>query len=341
MSLLLDKNIVSDSDLSDRSILAYIALRRVMNEQMHIVDRDRIEDCISCNRLCYMLDRKFNPYYLDAIYAGIHELALRGLVTIKQDLSTTKSHEYIIDMEKIYLDAQNDLYIIVQEWEIEKILSCEEIRSEKRISVLRYFLILIGTFNNSSSFGYGPTKIGHMPISYIAGQASVSERTAIRYNRILSVLKLIYIYKTNDKLLVDGKLKQIKNAYSRYCDKELCISFGKNGEQCGYISQVVVPRKNKEQSDHNRSLGQKYNAMLRWYLFGQKCRYEKPVVEEIYRYISGCNRELEQLIEDRIRQSDTAGKIPDSEKEYIDRMRSRIRREDFLVEILKGMESEK
>ncbi len=62
-------------------------------------------------------------------------------------------------------------------------------------------------------------RIGTMSIDYIASQADISSRTCIRYNEILSKMKILYIYKSNDKVRHGNKLRQIKNCYSRYTDK--------------------------------------------------------------------------------------------------------------------------
>src|SRR5699024_5819116 len=108
------------------------------------------EDCISCNRLCYILTKNIYPYYLNAFFEGIHNLDQKGLIKIKQSLGNTKPYEFIIDLKNIYLDSKKEYFVIIHEFEIDKILNCQDIRAEKRISILRYFVAVISTFNNSN-----------------------------------------------------------------------------------------------------------------------------------------------------------------------------------------------
>ena len=337
MSTLLNKKIVSNPSLSDDAFLAYIALRKLLNQQMQISGINSFEDCVSCHRLCYILAEQILPCYVNTIYQGIKDLDALKLITVKQEFSTSKSHEFIINLKNIYCDALKDLYIVIKNFEIKKLLNCTEIRSEKRIALLRYLITLIGTFNNSSDFDYGAGKIGYMPITYIAHIASISESTAKRYNKILSELKLIYIYKAHDAFIIDGRLRQITNTYSRYSDRSICISFGKEKENKGYNHQVVTPRKTKQQADHNRSLAQKYHTILNWYSTGQPCKYEKSLVEEIYKYVSNKNKSLQQMIDEKTSQLEQSGQISKSEEEYIDRLRSQIRDTEVLKSIIDNM----
>lgn len=328
MTLFLNKETVT-SDMSDNALLAYVALRQAMSDSITIVDKSTTKMYVSSEQLCYNLTDSFAAGYLSMIEKGIAELQDRELITVED----AGRHGWVFDVEKLYLDTKKQYFVMVEDWEVKKILTCEQITyCNKRVSLMRYFIALISTFDNSSSVEYGAGKIGHMTIDFIAAQAHTSLRTAKRYNDELSDLKLIYIYRTNDKLLIDGKLKQIKNTYSRYKDKDICINFGENSESQGYIHQVVIPRKNKEQADRNRSLGAKYNALLNWYTAGEEYKYDENTIREVYRYVDNKNKQLNELITEKEEQCKRVGKVSESEQKYLDGLKEQLRDLDFLEE---------
>ena len=328
MTLFLDKNTVT-SDISDNALLAYVALRQAMSDSITLVGKSTTKMYVSSEQLCYNLTDGFAAGYLSMLEKGISELQAREMITLED----AGKYGWVFDVEKLYLDTKKQFFVIVEDWEIRKMLNCEQITyCNKRVSLMRYFVALISTFDNSASFEYGAGKIGHMTIDFIAAQAHTSLRTAKRYNDELSDMKLIYIYRTNDKLLIDGKLKQIKNTYSRYKDKDICINFGENSESQGYIHQVVIPRKNKEQADRNRSLGAKYNALLNWHTDGEAYKYDENTIREVYRYVDNKNKQLNVLIAEKEEQCERVGKVSDSEKRYLDGLKEQLRDLDFLEE---------
>lgn len=328
MTLFLNKETVT-SDISDNAILAYVALRQAMSDSMSIANKSTTKMYVSSEQLCYNLTGNIAGGYLSILQKGVTELQARELITVED----ASKHGWVLDFEKLYVDTEKQYFVIVEDWEISKILNCEQITyCNKRVSLMRYFVALISTFDNSSSVEYGAGKIGHMTIDFIAAQAHTSLRTAKRYNDELLNMKLIYIYRTNDKLVVDGKLKQINNTYSRYEAKDLCIAFGENSESRGYIHQVVIPRKNKEQADRNRSLGAKYNALFNWYTGGAEYKYDENTIREVYRYVDNKNKQLNELITEKEEQCKRVGKVADSEQKFLDGLKEQLRDLDFLEE---------
>lgn len=328
MTLFLDKETVT-SDISDNALLAYVALRYAMSDSIAIVDKYTTKMYVSSEQLCYNLTDGLAAGYLSMLDKGISELQAREMITLED----AGKYGWVFDVEKLYLDTKKQFFVIVEDWEIRKILNCEQITyCNKRVSLMRYFVALISTFDNSSSVEYGAGKIGHMTINFIAEQAHTSLRTAKRYNDELLDMKLIYIYRTNDKLVVDGKLKQINNTYSRYKYKDICIAFGENSESRGYIHQVVIPRKNKEQADRNRRLGAKYNALLNWYTDGKEYKYDEDTIREVYRYVDNKNKQLNELIAEKEEKCKRVGKVADSEQKYLEGLKEQLRDLDFLEE---------
>lgn len=208
--------------------------------------------------------------------------------------------------------------------EVHKILTCNEIM-KKKISMLRYFVALISTFNWSKSMRYCMEnlqgKISTMSIEYIATQAGMmSQRTCIRYNDILSEMKMIYVYKSNDKERVGDKLKQIKNCYSRYADKDACEEYASNYENW-YGSQHIIVRtqKNKEQADNNRRLAQIYNRICD----GYGDTYDEETIRKVQKYIVNKNKTLQEEIDAKHAQD----YMTDSDRRWVEKLESQIKDE--------------
>lgn len=194
---------------------------------------------------------------------------------------------YLLDVSNMYLDTEKENFIILFPKEIHKILTCNEIM-KKKISMLKYYVALISTFNWSKGMNYiegMPNlqgKIGCMSIEYIAEQAGMlSQRTCIRYNEVLSEIKMIYIYKSNDKIRENDKLKQIKNCYSRYVDKDACELYASSYENYrGVRHKIVITQKKKEQADNNRRLAQIYNRICD----GYGDTYDESTIRKVFEY---------------------------------------------------------
>lgn len=161
---------------------------------------------------------------------------------------------------------------------------------KKKISMLRYFVALISTFNWSKSMRNLQGKISTMTIEYISTQAGMmSQRTCIRYNDILTEMKMIYVYKSNDKERVGDKLKQIKNCYSRYADKDACVEYASNYENWRGSQHIIVrTQKNKEQADNSRRLAQIYNRICD----GYGDTYDEETIRKVRKYIVNKNKTL-------------------------------------------------
>ena len=187
--------------------------------------------------------------------------------------------------------------------------------------MLRYFVALISTFNWCKSMRNLQGKISTMSVEYIATQAGMmSQRTCIRYNDILSNMQMIYVYKSNDKERVGDKLKQIKNCYSRYADKDACEEYASNYENW-YGSQHIIMRtqKNKEQADNNRRLAQIYNRICN----GYGDTYDEETIRKVRKYIANKNKTLRQEIDAKHAQE----YMTDSDKRWVAKLESQIKDE--------------
>lgn len=311
--LFLNKDLVTGSTLTMDGVVAYVALRTIMDESIPLYNKSTSTDCVSVNRLAYSLigDMDYEKALTDALIRGIAELAGGKWISICKDFSTKANYEYVLDFTNLYLDTEKDKFVIVSPNEVYKIMTCNE-KMDKRIRMLKYYIALISTFDWSLD-----SKIGHMSEQFIAGQADNSVRTCQRYNDILVEMKMIYIYKSNDKVRVNDKNKQIKNCYSRYEDMSVCEMYASNYEEMyGTQHKIVRTQKNKSQADHNRRLGAIYNQIC-----SGNTDYDEATIKEVYKYIVNKNRALQKEIDEKHAQS----YMSYSDEAYVEKLESQMR----------------
>ena len=312
-NLFLNKDLVTGNTLTVNGVLAYTALRIIIDESIPLYNKTKSVDCISVNRLAYSLvgDMDYEKVLTDSLVRGIVELSDKKFITIKKDLSVKASYEYVLDLSNMWLDTEKDKFIILSPNEVYKIMTCKEIM-KKKISMLKYYIALISTFDWSLD-----SKIGHMSQQYIAEQSGISTRTCQRYNEILEEMEMIFVYKSNDKVRINDKLKQIKNCYSRYEDKSICEMYASNYEnQYGVEHKIVASKKNKSQADHNRRLGAIYNQICMG-----NTDYDEDTIKEVYKYIVNKNKSLQEDIDSKYAQT----YMSDSDKAWVEKLESQIR----------------
>lgn len=291
--IFLKTDLITGNTLTQDGVLAYIALRNLIDESIPLYNRISSIDCISVNRLAYSLigEMDYEKALTDSLQRGIYELSGGEWISIRKDLSTNKSYEFVLDLEKIWLDTEKDKFTVVYTDDIHKIMTCNE-KMDKKIRMLKYYVALISTFDWALD-----GKIGYMSQEYIAGLADNSTRTCQRYNDILVDMQMIYVYKSNDKVREDYKLKQIKNCYSRYEDKGICEQYASNYENMYGVEHTIVrTKKKKEQADNNRRLAQIYNRICD----GHADEYDEATIKKVRNYIVNKNKTLYEKYDDAI-----------------------------------------
>lgn len=337
----LKNELVTGDTLTPEGVLTYIALRKIMDESAVIRGKDSTLDCISVNKMAYSLIgtmEKYDKSLLDALVRGVYELVAGNILTIIQSYQ----NEWVLDFKNMYVDTMTDKYTVIIANETKKILTING-QMKRNISMLKYFVALVSTFDWSASLkckGNMPDlqgKLTHMPQDYIAGQAGISVKTCRRYNDILVDCKVIYIYKSNDKIKFDDSLKQINNCYSRYEDRELCRMYASNYENVmGYQHKIVQTKKNKQQADNNRRLAQIYNRIRE----GYADEYDKATIKEVYKYVTNRNKSLQEKIDEKHSQN----YLSYSDQEWVEKLESQIRdtsifeQFDFLTSVPKVSE---
>ena len=294
--IFLRNDLITGNTLTQDGVLAYIALRSIIDESIPLYNKTSSTDCISVNRLAYSLigEMDYEKALIDSLVRGIAELASGEWISIRKDLSTNKNYEYVLDIEKLWLDKENDKFTVVYLDDIYKIMTCKDNidKMDKKLRILKYFVTLVSTFDWSLD-----GKIGYMSEEYIAGLANIAVRTLQRYNVILAEKQILYIYKSNDKVREDYKLKQIKNCYSRYEDKDACEQYASNYENMYGVEHTIVrTKKKKEQADNNRRLAQIYNRICD----GHADDYDEATIKKVRNYIVNKNKTLYEKYDDAI-----------------------------------------
>ena len=322
MNIFLGKQIIVKKGMSANGIVAYMALRKIMDSNILLKSKEDTAVCVSANALSFSLVgvNTVDKQFISALWIGIEELVEAGVISIVLDLSTKYSNEAIIDLENLYFDSKNDEFIIVSDDEIKKILLLDE-AVKRKISMVRYFSVLISTMDWSLNvLKRYRGKVNHMPQSYIAELADISEKTMQRYNDVLVTAHIIYVYKSNDKIKYKSTntLKQINNCYSRYLDWELCEKYARDfEEEQGAAHKLVRTKKKKEQADRNRQLAQIYNRIAAEHTD----TYDKDTICDVYRYVFNKNKALQKEIDYLLGQK----YLSERSREYLERLQSQVR----------------
>lgn len=296
----LNKELVTEQTLTTDGVLAYVALRTIYN-------MNNTTDYISVNRLAYSLigEMDYPKSLTDSLARGLIELASGEWISIRKDLSTNKSYEYILDLSKLHIDTSKDKFVTIDDEEIYKLLIAKGDMA-KKIRILKYFIALISTFDNSPAmkivqgFGNLQGKIGHMTESFIAVQADCSVKSCQRYNDFLMENKLIYVYKSADftcheNISGNNEVHQIGNCYSRYEDGAVCKEFASNYENIyGTETKIILSNKKKAKANKNRGLAQIYVQIC-----GGNIDYSQEKIKEVYKYIVNKNKTLLEKAEEK------------------------------------------
>lgn len=128
--LFLKKDLVTGCKLTQDGVLAYIALRTIIDESIPLYNKTSSVDCVSLNRMAYALvgsQKKYEKVFLDSLQRGIYELKFENVLDILQDFSTKTSYEYLLNMANMRLDTEKDNFMFVYPKEVYRILTCDEL----------------------------------------------------------------------------------------------------------------------------------------------------------------------------------------------------------------------
>lgn len=215
----LRKDIVHNDKLSAEAVALYISLCYYTNEQKYCVI-----DNFSCRILSGAAGKECN------IIDSISELEENNYIKI---ISTYKGR-YIIDKSNCMIN-KCDYYISVNPDDIAAIVNSGY---KNRFTVLRLYVVLIGTFANGDVDAIYKGKVGFMPQSYLAKLCNIDVKTVHRISEQLVSLNLIYIE--------HSRYYKERNYYSLPDNAELLIHYRDEAEE-------KLGRKNKTALDINNN----------------------------------------------------------------------------------------
>lgn len=213
----LRKDIVHNDKLSAEAIALYISLCYYSNEQKYCVI-----DNWSCRILSGAAGKECN------IIDNISELEENNYIKI----ISTYNGRYILDKSNCMIDKHN-YYISADPDDIAVIINSGY---KNRFTVLRLYVILIGTFANGDVDAIYKGKVGFMPQSYLAKLCNIDVKTVHRILERLVGLNLIYI--------AHSRYYKERNYYSLPQNAELLIHYRDEAEE-------KLGRKNKTSPDIN------------------------------------------------------------------------------------------
>lgn len=269
--ILIRKDIIESEEISNEALAVYCAMCK------HYIKYSRSSTIgfISVDYISYLLYGDFGSKQTKKeIVNGIKCLISHGLV---KQVDAPKRFSGLYEMSEILIIDKNKRYISISIDELDVIMSQKYIK----FSLLRYYLIFIGTFATSPSvFEEYKFKISTIPIEVLEYITNNSKNTVIKYNSILSDLKLIYIgRKYTVRQNGSGVVGQISNVYSRYEDRKLCDE---------YINNVSITNKKNIPKIHTgANLSRKYLQMYNQMKKGKK--YDIETVRTIYSYVEQWN----------------------------------------------------
>lgn len=285
MDIFIKKDILHDKRIDSSTMATYIAMRSIYTMQ-------RSTQYVTVDMLCYELcgDTSYTKYMKQAINKGINTLAEIGYITI---LQTIGKSDYVIDMDGIFFDTNDEFFVVIANTEINKIFSLTG--NIDKFGLLRYFACMIGTINNKDfiytmDFEDGALNnfVGYQTLKVLSGLSGIPEKTCISYNSILESLALVYIYR-HEKYSTDGEIKSLNNHYGRRCYAKYIKQFALEYEDSLGDSKRII--KAKKEANEKRSMTQKYNAFL------NGAEYSDDELIDLYTQIHSFNYKCQRIID--------------------------------------------
>lgn len=332
MDIYLSKKITSDLKLSNDSIGAYVALKKIR------YSLEKSNYYISLNMMLYELfgNHNYNRIDYKHIADGLTGLFNNKLVSITYEITTT---EWIVDLSGLVIDIKknkDDCFTVIREEELYFIMnyaSDSGRRGIDRLAMLRYFINFIGSINYNQGIYIDATGrrktnfVGYMSQEYLYKLSGISKNTLIKFNEILEGNNIIYVYHhKKNKKENDGSYRAVTNHYGRYEDKEDIYKFAIQYEK----EKGIADRLSDAVSNRHKALANMYREIEK----GRGQNYGNDLIREIHNYIHKCNVEIQKEIDSKYSQT----YLTDSDIRYIEKLKEKLRDEtvfdkyDFLFE---------
>lgn len=321
MDIYLSKKIISDLQLSNDIIGAYIALRKIHHSM------DKTKYYVTINMLLYELfgNCHYNRGDYKHIADGLTGLIENELITVVDKVSIS---EYIVDLSELVIDRkknEDDRFTIITDEELYFIMNYSSENGKRgidRLAFIRYFINLVGSINFNQGIytdASGTQKtnfVGYMSQEYLYKLSGVSKNTLIKFNEILESNHIIYVYHHNkNKQMKDDSYRAVTNHYGRYKDKEDIMKFALQYEQ----EKGIADKLTDAVSNRHKGLANMYRELVK----GKGQNYSDTLIREIYNYIHKCNQEIQKDIDSKNSQT----YLTDSDKRYLEKLEKKLRDE--------------
>ena len=280
--ILIPKNLVynENNNFSEEDLCVYAAIRYIAHGG---------NECYISNGYIehILFNNPVGRSEKEVVSKSINNLLSSGYIKILKQYRNT---EFFCDTSCISSYSKNEFYIELTLDELRRIMNINE---KCRYKLLKYFLVLVGTFDSSGKMlQLFRHKVGKMPQSFLANIMNVAESTIVNYNKYLSKYKLVFI--AQDCLLKyrDGQsqcaMTKTTNIYGKYCNKAIVKQYIHS--YCAKKSTMNgISTVNK-----SRKYVQMYNALLK----GKE--YDDEIISEIYEAIKAWNENKKKRYEEQI-----------------------------------------
>lgn len=321
LDIYLSKKIISDLKLSNESIGAYVALKKIH------YSLEKSNYYISLNMMLFELfgNNNYNRIDYKHIADGLTGLFKKKLVSIAYDITMT---EWIVDLSGLIIDTkknEDDHFTTIREEELYFIMnyaSDSGRRGIDRLSMLRYYINFIGSINYNQGIYIDATGrqktnfVGYMSQEYLYKLSGISKNTLIKFNEILESNNIIYVYHhKKNKQEDDGSYRAVTNHYGRYEDKEDIYKFAIQYEN----EKGIADRLSDAVSNRHKALANMYRELEK----GRGQNYSDALIREIYNYIHKCNMQIQKEIDSKHSQT----YLTDSDIRYTEKLKEKLRDE--------------
>lgn len=285
INIFVPNHLLDDTNISEYGLLVYCVLQKYAFKESEKI-------CVTLQQIIFSIigsvpERRSRIY--ENIIQGLEELKNSNI--IKTD-GVVQKH-YILDVSDMIVNTSKGNFTIVYWDEIKRVF---EIDGVNNFILLKYFISVASTISSSIEvvLPSGMSKnrvVGNYTIEYLSKITKISVRAVIDYNKLLESKELIYIYRHDDFLLVNGEIRQLANVYGRFSDREYVDIYGLRISQMdgGYKKSNADIDSNKK-----RRLAQIYTQIYKYH----KTNYTKEQIIEVYNYIIKENKRYEKLYDD-------------------------------------------
>lgn len=252
------------SDLSPNELACYIIIRSIQtaDDSVLFVSNGMIEAYLTGVPNALSRDQR------KSIADGLKSLCK----TLKLAPIQFSQSEWLINCDSLKIDTAKanrknggEFFTIIHREDIQKIFAIKT--KANKFKLLKYFVVLIGSINNTKAEDKGKHKrsgegvSGFMPNEWLATQSQISTKTALDYNELLEGAKVVFFYRSKCYPCNEAhQFKSFPNYYGLFKDAERITTIAKAAE-----ADTDKRWFKKGDANERRSMTQKLNKLNQGY----------------------------------------------------------------------------